>query len=126
VQEYPGSHDALLNFAEEERRKNARPELSGQIENPEDYDVIFLGYPNWYADLPMPLYTFLEQYDFSGKIIIPFCPHGGSRFSDTIKTIASLQPNATVINDGYTVSRERVPDAEDDVIEWVHSLDLGE
>lgn len=61
VQEYPGSHDPLLEYAYTEKAENARPELAGQIENLEDYDVIFLGYPNWNADLPMPLYTFLEQ-----------------------------------------------------------------
>lgn len=89
-----------------EENQNARPELSTHIENLEDYDMIFLGYPNWNADLPMPLYTFLEEYDFNGKTIIPFCPHGGSGFSNTIKTIANLQPYATVITDGFSVSRE--------------------
>ena len=60
VQEYPGTHDELLDFAYNELSENARPELSSQIENLDDYDVIFLGYPNCNADLPMPLYTFLE------------------------------------------------------------------
>lgn len=78
VQEYPGTHDPLLEFAYNERADQARPELSSQIENLDSYDVIFLGYPNWNSDLPMPLYTFLEQYDFSGKTIIPFTTHGGS------------------------------------------------
>lgn len=71
VQEYPGTHQPLLDFAYDELRRDARPELSGEIENPDDYSVIFLGYPNWNADLPMPLYTFLESYDFSGKTISP-------------------------------------------------------
>ena len=79
VQEYPGSHDALLDYAYNELTENARPELASQIENPDSYDVIFLGYPNWNSDLPMPLYSFLEEYDFSGKAIIPFTTHGGSR-----------------------------------------------
>jgi len=73
----------------------------------------------------MPLYTFLETYDFSGKTIIPFCPHGGSGFSSTIRTIAKLQPNATVITDGFAVSRESVAGAENDVISWVQGLNLG-
>lgn len=122
VQEYPGTHDELLDFAYNELAENARPELSSQIENLDDYDVIFLGYPNWNADLPMPLYTFLEEYDFSGKTIIPFTAHGGSGFSGTIQTIQELQPEATVIEDGLEISRNSVPDAQSDVADWVAGL----
>lgn len=75
--------------------------------------------------MPMPLYTFLEQYDFSGKTIIPFTTHAGSGFSDTIQTIAYLQPNATVIPDGLAVSRGSVPNSEDDVLAWVRGLDVA-
>lgn len=122
VQEYPGTHDELLDFAYNELSENARPELSSQIENLDDYDVIFLGYPNWNADLPMPLYTFLEEYDFSGKTIIPFTAHGGSGFSGTIQTIQELQPEATVIEDDLEISRNSVPDAQSDVADWVAGL----
>ncbi|MDO4338768.1 MAG: flavodoxin [Eubacteriales bacterium] len=90
VQEYPTTHDPLLEFAYNEKADNARPELATQIENSDSYDVIFLGYPSWNADLPMPLYTFLEEYDFSGKTIIPFTTHGGSGFSRTVQTISEL------------------------------------
>lgn len=124
VQEYPGSHDPLLEFAYEERAEDARPELSTQIENLDSYDTIFLGYPNWNADLPMPLYTFLEEYDFSGKTIIPFTTHGGSGFSRTISTIAELQPGATVMEDGLSISRNSVPDAQSDVTDWIAGLGL--
>ena len=124
VQEYPGTHDALLDFAYNELSENARPELSTQIENLDSYDVIFLGYPNWNADLPMPRYTFLEEYDFSGKTIIPFTTHGGSSFSRTIQTIQQLQPGATVVEDGLSISRNSVPDAQSDVTEWVAGLNL--
>ncbi len=122
VQEYPGSHDPLLEFAYNERAEDARPELATQIENLDSYSVIFLGYPNWNADLPMPLYTFLEEYDFSGKTIIPFTAHGGSGFSRTIQTIQQLQPGAAVIEDGLSISRNRVSDAQGDVAEWVAGL----
>lgn len=71
VQEYPKTHDPLLEFAYNEKAENARPELAGEIENLDSYDVIFVCYPNWNADLPMPLYTFFETNDFSGKTIIP-------------------------------------------------------
>ncbi|MBS5726046.1 MAG: flavodoxin [Clostridiales bacterium] len=125
VQEYPGTHDALLEFAYNELSEDARPELATQIENLDSYDVIFLGYPNWNADLPMPLYTFLETYDFSGKTIIPFTVHGGSGFSRTIQTIAELQPNAAVVGDGLSISRNSVSDAQNDVREWVAGLNIG-
>lgn len=124
VQEYPGSHDPLLEFAYNERAEDARPELATQIENLDSYDVIFLGYPNWNSDLPMPLYTFLEEYDFSGKTIVPFTTHGGSGFSRTIQTIQELQPDAVVIEDGLSISRNSVPDAQADVAEWVAGLNL--
>lgn len=124
VQEYPGSHDALLDFAYNEKAENARPKLATQIENPDAYDTIFLGYPNWNADLPMPLYTFLEEYDFSGKMIIPFTTHGGSGFSRTISTIEELQPNAEVVQDGLSISRNSVPQAQSDVADWVNGLNL--
>ena len=92
------------------------------IENFDSYDTVFLGYPNWNADLPMPLYTFLESYDFSGKTIIPFTTHGGSGFSGTIRTIESLQPDADVIEDGLSISRRNVPDAQQEVADWAAGL----
>jgi flavodoxin len=126
VQKYPGSHRPLLEFAADEKRKNARPRLATRISNLDNYNVIFLGYPNWNADLPPALYTFLEEYNFSGKTIVPFNVHGGSGFSNTIRTIARLQPRATVITNGFTVSRNTVGNAENDVRAWVRRLDLGQ
>lgn len=122
VQQYPGTHEPLVDQAADEKADSARPELSTHIDNLDDYDTIFIGYPNWWGDMPMPLYTFLEEYDFSGKTIIPFNSHGGSRFSNTIETIASYEPNAEVITDGFTVSRDDVADVEADLVEWVHNL----
>ena len=124
VQEYSGSHDPLLEFAYNERAEGARPELAAQMENLDSYDIIFLGYPNWNADLPMPLYTLLEQTDLSGKTIVPFTTHGGSGFSRTIQTIQELQPNATVGSDGLSISRNSVAQAEGDVASWVSGLGL--
>lgn len=122
VQDYPHSHEALLDFAYDELKQDARPELSSEIQNLDDYAVIFLGYPNWNADLPMPLYTFLETYDFSGKTIIPFVTHGGSGFSSTISTIAGLQPNATVLTDGLSISRNSVPNAAQEAMDWAAEI----
>ena len=124
VQEYPGTHQELLEFAAAEMERNDRPELSTHIDNLDDYDVIFLGFPIWNADLPMPMYTFLEEYDLSGKTIIPFVIHGGSGFSRTVDTIEELEPDANVITDGLSVSRNSVADAQDDVIAWVQGLDI--
>lgn len=125
VQDYPTTHEPLLEFAYNEKMEDARPELATHIDNLSQYDVIFLGYPNWNADLPMPLYTFLEEYDFSGKTIIPFVSHGGSGFSKTIQTIEQLQPNATVSKDGLSVSRNSVAEANEQVVNWVQKLGLN-
>lgn len=122
VQDYPETHQPLLDLVYDELRQNARPELSSVIENLEDYDVIFLGYPNWNADLPMPLYTFLETYDFSGKTIIPFVTHGGNGFSNTISTISNLQPKAIVLTDGLSISRDSVSDAAQDAMDWATQI----
>lgn len=119
---YPSDHDTLVDMAEKEKRNRVRPEIVGEVPHINDYDVIFLGYPNWYADMPMILYTFLETYDLSGKTIVPFNTHGGSRFSRTIRTIASLQPNATVVQNGFTVSRDDVEDSEKSLISWLREL----
>lgn len=122
VQTYPGTHDALLDFAAAEMAVNARPALSTQIDNLEDYDVIFLGYPIWNADLPMPLYTFLDTYDLSGKTVIPFTAHGGSGFARTISTIAAQEPRADVERNGFSVSRTSVANSRSDIIDWVRDL----
>ncbi len=124
VQEYPLEHEALVDFAADEQDAEARPELATHAEQLEQYDIVFLGYPNWWGDMPMPLYTFLEECDLSGKTIIPFCPHGGSGFSRTERTIAELQPNAVVSENGMSISRNNVAAAEDEIIAWAEGLGL--
>ena len=117
-EKYPLEHETLVNLAKEEQNEEVRPELATHIENVEQYDMIFLGYPNWWGDMPQPLYTFLEEYDFSGKTIIPFNSHGGSGFSNTIEEIKKLQPNATVKDDGLSISRNDVADSEQEITDW--------
>ncbi len=124
VQQYPLDHDPLVDQAAQEQDQNARPELATHIENLDQYDTILLGYPNWWGDMPQALYTFLEEYDFSGKTIIPFCPHGGSGFSQTESTIAQLQPGATVRENGLAISRNSVAGSRDQVAAWAESLGL--
>lgn len=115
----------LIDYAAIEQDENARPELTTHIENLEQYDTVFIGYPNWWADLPMAVYSFFDEYDFSGKTIIPFNVHNGSRFSRTIQTIEELEPDAAVIEDGFTVNERDVPDAAEDVAAWLEELGYG-
>lgn len=123
---YPLDHEPLVDQAAEEQDENARPELTTHIENPEQYDTILLGYPNWWGDMPQPLFTFLEEYDFSEKTIIPFNSHGGSGFSNTIEEIKELQPDANISDEGLSISRDKVADSVQDVTDWAKSLDLSE
>lgn len=120
--DYPGDGGALIDYAAEEQEEDARPELTSHIENPDDYDVIFIGYPTWWYDMPQALYSFFDEYDFSGKTIIPFNVHNGSRFSGTIETIQDLEPGAEVITDGFTVSERDVAGAAGDVADWLGGL----
>lgn len=120
--DYPGDGGALIDYVAEEQEEDARPELTSHIENPDDYDVIFVGYPTWWYDMPQALYSFFDEYDFSGKTIIPFNVHNGSRFSGTIETIQDLEPDAEVITDGFTVSERDVAGAAGDVADWLGGL----
>lgn len=120
--EYPGDGGKLVEFAQKEQDEDARPELTSHIENLEEYDTIFIGYPTWWYDLPQVMYSFFDEYDFSGKTIIPFNSHNGSQFSGTIDTIAQLEPDATVIEDGFTVNERDVADAGKDIAQWLKDL----
>lgn len=120
--QYPADGGALIDYAAQKQDDNVRPELTSHIENLDDYDTIFIGYPNWWYDMPMVLYSFFDEYDFSGKTIIPFNVHNGSRFSGTIDTIQELEPNATVMTEGFTVSERNVADAARDVADWLDRL----
>lgn len=119
---YPGDGGKLIDYAQEEQDKDERPELTTHIDNLDDYNVIFVGFPTWWYDLPQVLYSFFDEYDFSGKTIIPFNSHNGSQFSGTIETIQKLEPDATVITDGFTVNERDVPDAKNDIDEWLSDL----
>lgn len=125
VEEYPLDHDPLVDQAADEQDENKRPELLNHVDNFDQYETIILGYPNWWADLPMPVYTFLEEYDFGGKTIIPFVTHGGSGFSGTVRTISDLQPDALVSENTLSLSRNNVADSEEDVASWAESLGLN-
>lgn len=123
VHTYPGSHKELIDAAKKESDDNARPQLATHIKNLKEYDVIFVGFPNWWYDMPKPLYTFFDEYDFSGKTVVPFCTHGGSRFSSAIKTIREMEKNATVLN-GYTINRDRVAESKEGILKWLEKIGM--
>lgn len=124
--DYPGNINDLIDYASAEQDNDERPVLTSHIENLDEYDTIFVGYPLWWYDLPQVMYSFFDEYDFSGKTIIPFDVHRGSRLSGTPDTIQKLKPDATVISDGFTVSHETasasVSDVAADVEKWLRGL----
>ena len=121
VQEYPGSHDPLLEFAYNEKSDDVRPELSTHIEDLSSYNYIFIGFPNWWGTMPMAMFTFLESYDFAGKTVIPFCTHEGSALGRSESDIAALIPEAE-LQKGLAVRGSNVDIAEDDVVSWLEEL----
>lgn len=120
-QTYPSDYNELVDYAQEEQRENARPTLSTKIDNIDEYDTIFLGYPNWWGDMPMPIYSFLDEYDLSGKTIAPFITHGGSGLSGTPRNIAEEEPDATV-TDGLAIRDDDSADSQADVNEWLSEI----
>ena len=122
TEQYPDNYDDTLDAAQAE--KGSRPELASHIDSLDSYDTVFLGYPNWWGDMPMAVYSFLDEYDLSGKTIVPFVSSGGSGFSSTIRAIENAEPDATVL-EGLSISASRAPQAEDDVADWLVRLGLA-
>lgn len=119
---YPTNHTTLVELAADEKKNRVRPAIQDKIASLDDYDTIFIGYPNWWGDMPMIMYSFFDEYDFAGKKIIPFNTHGGSGFSNTIESITELEPNADVYEDGFTISRNRTQNAKPEIIRWLNEL----
>ncbi|MDO4178499.1 MAG: flavodoxin [Phascolarctobacterium sp.] len=115
---YSNSYHTVLDEAQIAQRQDARPPLSTHVKDMSQYDVILLGYPNWWASIPMPIATFLEEYDFKGKTVIPFCSNGGGRFGQSITTIAKLIPDAT-IGQGLTVHYSGGSSLPSDIDKWL-------
>ncbi len=118
VEPYSDDYNTVLDEAQRDQNEQARPELSEHIEDMSQYDTIILGYPNWWASIPMPTASFLEEYDFSGKTIIPFCSHGGGRFGQSLTAIAKLAPDAEM-GDGLSVHYSGGSEMPDDVANWL-------
>lgn len=124
IQKYPVNYDELIDLGGAEKSQNARPELTTHVENMEKYDMIFLGYPNWWYDMPMAVYSFLEEYDLSGKTIIPFAASAGAGFSGTISTIQEMEPDATVVEDGLHIPMGDVAAGQEQIKEWISRLEI--
>lgn len=123
AQPYPQNYNELAEQANEERLNNVHPEQSTDITNFSDYDVVFVGYPIWWYQMPMPLYSFFDKYDFAGKRIIPFSSHGGSGWSGTVDDISALEPDATMVT-GLSISRGNVASSADDILEWLNDIGI--
>ncbi len=120
---YPEDYNETTRKAQEEQNNNARPVLSGDVEDMSKYDVVFLGYPIWWGTVPMAVYTFLEGYDFSGKRIIPFNTHAGSGKGRSISDINAAVPDAEV-GEGFAVRGADAESSGASVAEWVNGLNV--
>ena len=118
---YPEDYDTLTDQAKEEQKEQARPAVANTVENWDDYDTVFVGYPDWWSDAPMVVLSFLESYDWNGKELIPFCTSGGSGFGNSLDSIAASAPGAEIL-EGFHVLGTQADTAESDVHDWLSSL----
>ena len=124
VKNYPANYQECIEVAKAEKANKARPEIAGRVENFSDYEIIFLGYPNWWGDLPMAVYTFLEQENFSNKTIVPFCTHEGSGLGGTEKFIAE-KTNAKMLQGlaiRGSVAQNNADKTKSEVETWLKNL----
>ena len=102
-----------------EYQNQARPELKQMLDSIDDYEIIYLGYPNWWNTMPMACFTFLDAYDFSGKTIIPFCTHEGSGLGNSVRDIRKACPSANVL-DGYALTGSAVHSSHELIKTWLN------
>jgi len=122
VQTYPLDYQETVDVAKVEWRQDARPKLTGHIDNMTEFGTIYLGYPNWFGTMPMAVFTFLDEYDFSGKTIVPFCTHEGSGMGRSESDIRKLCPGARVLK-GLSIVGGSVQDAESNVARWLTEIE---
>jgi len=120
---YPSDYDAVVEVAREELRKMRHPALRGELPDLASHEELFLGFPNWWAAMPMPVFTFLEGLDLAGKTILPFCTHEGSGMGRIVQDIRKLCPGATVL-EGLAIRGSRVGMANSAVEEWIAKAGL--
>ena len=123
VKKYPDDHMKKIAEAKKEFEENARPALTAKVENMDKYNTVILAFPNWWTTMPMALFTFLESYDFSGKVICPLITHGGSGFSNSLRDIARLCPDAT-IKEGLAINGDDVERSDKTLEKWLKKLGL--
>lgn len=117
-QPYAADYNECIQQAREDQNRNARPELKAYPDSLEEYDVIYLGYPNYWSTMPMAVFTFLEHFNFSGKVIKPFCTHEGSGMGSSVEDIRKLCPTARV-EPGLAVQGGSVSHSQKEVENWV-------
>ena len=121
VKPYPKEYRPATEAAKQEKEENARPEIVGELPALSKYDVVFLGYPIWWSDMPMPVYTFLDRENFAGKIILPFCTHEGSGLSDTQRSIADV--TKADVREGFAlqghIAQKSPEEARTALYEWM-------
>ena len=115
---YSSNYSQCLDEAKRDQRQAARPRIKNQVADIAQYDTIFIGYPNWWATIPMPIASFLESYDLSGKRIAPFCSHGGGRLGQSVTDISKLAPNSEVC-EGLSVHYQGGSDLEENMDRWL-------
>ncbi len=127
VVDYPHSYDECLEVATAEQREGARPEYVNDVENWEQYDTVFIGYPIWWGEIPNIVYTFMENHDFAGKTVIPFNTHEGSGQSHSQRDIEKALPEATVLK-GLAVrgaTAQNDPDATAKAVsDWLSGIGM--
>lgn len=123
VKPYPEEDRATTEQARAERDSNARPAINGRVEALAAYDVIYIGVPNWWSTMPMPMFTFLEQHDLSGKTVVPFVTHGGGGVANCVSDLKKAVPNANVL-EAFVVSGSNAASAQSDVRAWLQRLGL--
>lgn len=124
VTPYTDDYNTLLDIAQQEQGEDARPELNARVENWDSYDTIFVGYPNWWSDAPMAVYTFLESYDFTGKTVIPFNTSASGGFGRSLTGIEESAAGATIL-EGLDLTEGELGDAQNRVITWLDGLGLN-
>ena len=124
VKKYPDDYKTSTEIAKKEQNDNARPEIKNTLNNFSDYDTVFIGYPIWWGDLPMIVYTFLGNYDFTGKKVIPFNTHEGSGSAGTYNKIKNKLPNSNVFTNGLAIQGKiaRTDDGKEQTIKWLKEL----
>jgi flavodoxin len=123
VNAYPEDYTETTDVAKGELRTNARPKLTSHLESIASYDVVFLGHPNWWGTMPMPVFTFLEEYNLSGKTIAPFCTHEGSGLGRSVSDIRKMCPQSTVL-DGLAIRGGDVKNAQNEVSGWLRDIGM--